>query len=226
MYVAKSLWKFLKSQGTASLFSMDSFSVASPFHTFQLHAPPPAPLEGDLGAAYLLVCLVKLLQPLQGVISLLSPLLGMLDWLCQHHHQYILKAQLFLPSDVLCHSLCCVFNGSSELSCSPLDILHRGVDLLHPDRHLWTCGPVCTLDCRGPDTLKRNLESLETVFMKCFLISKRRQILLEAEQEGGEATSDYWRWMRRMTYEAEVNKMMSHQWHTLLSLANTKDEDI
>ena len=32
--------------------------------------------------------------------------------------------------------------------------------------------------------------------------------------------------MRRMTYEAEVDKMMSHQWHMMLSLAKTKDEDI
>ena len=37
----------------------------------------------------------------------------------------------------------------------------------------------------GPDTLKRNLECLETVFMKRFPISKRKQMLLEAEQEGG-----------------------------------------
>ena len=78
----------------------------------------------------------------------------------------------------------------------------------------------------GPDTLKDNLANLETVFMKHFPISKRRQMLLEAEQEAGELTSEYWRRMRRMTYEAEVDKMTSHQWHTMLSLAKTKDEDI
>ena len=78
----------------------------------------------------------------------------------------------------------------------------------------------------GPDTLKKNLECLETVFMKRFPLNKRRQMLLEAEQEGGEVTSEYWRRMRRMTFEAEVDKMTSHQWHTMLSLAKTKDEDI
>ena len=50
--------------------------------------------------------------------------------------------------------------------------------------------------------LRKNLECLETVFMKRFPISKRRQMLLEAEHEGGEVTSEYWRQMRRMTYEA------------------------
>ena len=75
----------------------------------------------------------------------------------------------------------------------------------------------------GPDTLKNNLANLETVFMKRFPISKRRQMLQEAEQEAGEVTSEYW---RRMTYEAEVDKMTSHMWHSMLSLAKTKDEDI
>ena len=74
----------------------------------------------------------------------------------------------------------------------------------------------------GPDMLRKNLECLETVFMKHFPISKRRHMLLEAEQEGGEVTLEYWRQMRRMTYEAEVDKMMSHQWHTMLSLAKVK----
>ena len=40
----------------------------------------------------------------------------------------------------------------------------------------------------GPDTLKKNLECLETVFMKRFPLNKRRQMLLEAEQEGREVT--------------------------------------
>ena len=74
----------------------------------------------------------------------------------------------------------------------------------------------------GPDTLKNNLTNLETVFMKRFPISKRRHMLLEADQEAGEVTSEYWRRMRRMTYEAEVDKMTSHMWHTMLSLTNTK----
>ena len=59
----------------------------------------------------------------------------------------------------------------------------------------------------GPNILKENLENLETVFMKCFPICKRRQMLLEAEQEAGEVTSEYWRRMRRMRYEAEIDKM-------------------
>ena len=73
----------------------------------------------------------------------------------------------------------------------------------------------------GPDTLKDNLANL-MVFMKRFPISKRRQMLLEA----GEITSEYWRRMKRMTYEAEVDKMTSNMWHTMLSLAKTKDKVI
>ena len=29
-----------------------------------------------------------------------------------------------------------------------------------------------------------------------------------------------------MTFEAEVDKMTSHQWHMMLSLTKTKDKDI
>ena len=54
----------------------------------------------------------------------------------------------------------------------------------------------------GPNILEENLKNLEVVFMKRFPISKRRQMLLEAEQEAGEVTSEYWRRIRRMRYEA------------------------
>ena len=51
-------------------------------------------------------------------------------------------------------------------------------------------------------------------------------MLLEAEQESGEVTSEYWRRMRRMRYEAEINKMTADMWDTVLSLAKMKDEAI
>ena len=78
----------------------------------------------------------------------------------------------------------------------------------------------------GPNILKENLANLETVFMKHFPICKRRQMLLEAEQEAGEVTPEYWRRMRRMRYEAEIDKMTANMWDTMLSLAKTKDEVI
>ena len=55
---------------------------------------------------------------------------------------------------------------------------------------------------QGPNILEENLKNLEVVFMKRYPISKRRQMLLEAEQEAGEVTSVYWRRIRRMRYEA------------------------
>ena len=78
----------------------------------------------------------------------------------------------------------------------------------------------------GPHILDGNLKNLETVFMKRFPISKRRQMLLEAEQEAGEVTSEYWRRIRRMRYEAEIDQMTADMWDTMLALAKTKDEVI
>ena len=78
----------------------------------------------------------------------------------------------------------------------------------------------------GPHVLEENLKNLEVVFMKRFPISKRRQMLLEAEQEAGEVTSEYWRRIRRMRYEAEIDQMTPDMWDTMLALAKTKDEAI
>ena len=78
----------------------------------------------------------------------------------------------------------------------------------------------------GPHILDGNLKNLETVFMKRFPISKRRQMLLDAEQEAGEVTSEYWRRIRRMRYEAEIDQMTADMWDTMLALAKTKDEVI
>ena len=78
----------------------------------------------------------------------------------------------------------------------------------------------------GPHILDGNLKNLETVFMKRFPISKRQQMLLEAEQEAGEVTSEYWRRIRRMRYEAEIDQMTADMWDTMLALAKTKDEAI
>ena len=78
----------------------------------------------------------------------------------------------------------------------------------------------------GPNILEENLKNLEVVFMKRFPISKRRQMLLEAEQEAGEVTSEYWRRIRRMRYEAKIDQMTPDMWDTMLALAKTKDEAI
>ena len=79
---------------------------------------------------------------------------------------------------------------------------------------------------QGPDVLEENLKGLEVVFMKRYPISKRRQMLLEAEQEGGEVTSVYWRRVRRMRGEAEIDRMTPDNWDTMLALAKTKDQEI
>ena len=79
---------------------------------------------------------------------------------------------------------------------------------------------------QGPNILEENLKNLEVVFMKRYPISKRRQMLLEAEQEAGEVTSVYWRRIRRMRYEAEIDQMTPDMWDTMLALAKTKDEAI
>ena len=79
---------------------------------------------------------------------------------------------------------------------------------------------------QGPNILEENLKNLEVVFMKRYPISKRRQMLLEAEQEAGEVTSVYWRRIRRMRYEAEIDQMTPDNWDTMLALAKTKDEAI
>ena len=51
-------------------------------------------------------------------------------------------------------------------------------------------------------------------------------MLLEAEQEAGEVTSEYWRMIRIMRYEAEIDQMTADMWDTMLALAKTKDEAI
>ena len=79
---------------------------------------------------------------------------------------------------------------------------------------------------QGPNLLEENLKNLEVVFMKRYPISKRRQMLLEAEQEGGEVTSVYWRRIRRMRGEAEIDRMTPDNWDTMLALAKTKDQAI